>query len=164
MAALGRIAARRCDGQVFGDSEIGKDFIALRHQHNAACGIGVRRLVFDPLSGEADAAGDDAGVIETDETRDRAERSSLAGAVVAEERDDGLRHHPQRDAMQRHRDAVIGDLERVDHQKRRGRRRLRHEAEPARRAEKAFFIRCQMPISPAGSSNRNKIITTPNAA
>ena len=35
---------------------------------------------------------------------------------------------------------------------------------PVRHAAKEFRMRCQMPISPAGSSSRNRIITTPNEA
>ena len=51
LAPLGRVgAARGRDGQILGDGEIGKHLVALRHQHDAARGIGMRRLVLDPLA------------------------------------------------------------------------------------------------------------------
>ena len=152
-------ATRGGDGQILGDRQVGKDLVALRHQHDAARGIGVRRLVLDASPGEADAAGGDAGVVEADEAGDGAERRGLAGAVVADQRDDGLRHNAERDAMQRHRDTVIGDLKAVD-----GKKRLGHDAGPARREKNACLMRRQMPIRPAGSSSRNRIMTTPKAA
>ena len=84
-----------------------------------------------PLPGEADAAGGDAGVVEADEAGNGTQRRGLAGAVVADQRDDGLRHDAERDAMQRHRDAVIGDLKAVD-----GKKRFGHDAASVRAGAK----------------------------
>ena len=51
MAPLGRVGALRgCDGEVLGDRQVGKHLVALRHQHDAARGVGVRRLVLDRLA------------------------------------------------------------------------------------------------------------------
>ena len=93
LTPFGRIGAmRRCDDQVFSDREVGKYLVAFRHQHDAARGIGVRRLVFDALAGEGNATAGHACVVDSNEARDRAQRRGLAGAVVAEHGDDGLRH------------------------------------------------------------------------
>ena len=73
MTTLRRVgAARRGNGQVLGNREIGEDLVALRHQHDAMRRIGVRALIFDSLPAEADITGDDARIVEADEAGNRA--------------------------------------------------------------------------------------------
>ena len=78
----------------------------------------VRQPVLDALALEDDRAFGDAGVVDAEEARDRAQRRGLAGAVGAEQRDDLPVLDRKRDALHRGDGALIDHLELFDGQQR----------------------------------------------
>ena len=118
-SALGMAdAARHRRNQVLGDREIGKHLVALGHQHDAAAGDLVRRVVLDALALEGDGALGDARVVEAEEARNRAQRRGLAGAVATEQRNDLPGLDRERDPLHRGDHTLVHHFELLDGQER----------------------------------------------
>jgi hypothetical protein len=77
----------------------------------------VRRLIFDHQPSETDAASSYASVIEANEAGNSTQRRRFAGAIVAKEHNDCLRHDSKGDAVQPDRNSMIRDLKCFDSEK-----------------------------------------------
>src|SRR5262249_27361924 len=110
---------------------------------------------------EHDAARHHARIVAAQESGHGAQRGRLAGAVRAEQRDDGTLRDAQRHALHGRGDAVVDDLdvlelEDVTHHTRSGRWRKGHKANQWR-------TRRHIPTNPSGSNSRKSAMRSPNA-
>src|SRR6478672_11850305 len=164
-AAPSRIGgARHRRGEILRHREVGKHLLAFRHQHDAAASILLWRPVLYSGAGEADRAFGDPGVIDTEETGDRAQRRGLAGPIGTEKGNNLLFGYGQRNTLYCGDDALVDDFDFLN-LKQGGHLRVPASGRFLNgQSKKSFCTRRHMPPTPSGSSIRKRIMTTPNEA
>jgi hypothetical protein len=117
------LAGERSGQQILFDRQMGKAVTSLHHLADATADELVRRQLVDPLAFEFDRSLGDVAALGREQIRYRLERRRFARAVRAQQGDDAPFRHLQRDAAQNEYDVVVDDLDVVDRERDRRRRR-----------------------------------------